>query len=150
MPLFSHRGEVTANTAKGKRTSLGSESPRDFLLDFYHPQILFRAIIRKWHAKIVQEQEEGRGVTLKPIKQILRFGLFDSAFLFGQRVSRRGLSSQARFDELIVGGSEVLDDLFLQSGLASGLRLFDRLMTSKQMLFEFSSPHLLLVFVEEA
>lgn len=147
--LFGQSGEVPPDATKGNRTRLGTEGARDFLLNFDHPQILFGAIVGKRHAEIAQEQQEGCRISLKAIKQVLGFGLFDSSSLLRSRGWGRRLSCQTNLDEVMIGRGEVHDDRGLQIGLASGTCFFYHIMAGQQMFFELACPLLLLVFAEK-
>lgn len=122
--MFSHCREIAPDTTKGNWPRLRAESPRDFLLNLHHSEILFRTIVRKWHAKVGQETEEGGRIALKPIEQVLGLALFDSAFLFGWGIRRRGQCSQTCIDKLMVGGREGRDHVWGQMGFSSGTSFF--------------------------
>ena len=92
MALFRHSREVPTNTAEGNRTSLRAEGARDFLLDFDHAEILFGPIIRERDSEITQEEQDGVSIALKPIQEILGFGLLDSPPMAGHG-QRWGLGS---------------------------------------------------------
>src|SRR5947209_10751018 len=149
MALFGHRGEVATDATKGRRASVATKGPGDFLLNFDHAEILFGAIVGKWHAEIGHEYQDGWGVALETVQQVLGFGLFDSPSLLEHR-KRGRLGSQASEDELLVGCSEMLNDLLGQTACSSRTSLFYSGMAHKQMLFQFACPLLLLLFMEKA
>lgn len=149
MALFSHRGEVATDATKGSRASLATKGPGDFLLNFDHPQILFGAIVGKWHAEIAHEEQDGWGIALETVQQVLGFGLFDQPSMLEHR-KRGRLGSQATLDELMVGCSELANSLPGQTGCSSGTSLFYCGMAHKQMVFQLACPLLLLLFMQKA
>jgi hypothetical protein len=89
------------------------------------------------------------GIALKPIQEILGFGLLDSAPMTGYG-ERWGLGSQPSLYELMIGVSEGLDHLARQTALSPGTSLFYSEMAGKEMSFEVASPVLFLLFFEKA
>jgi hypothetical protein len=67
MPLFSYGGEVATNATECRRASLRTESAGDFLLNLHHAEILFRAIVGKWHPEIGREPnwDENKSVIVR-------------------------------------------------------------------------------------
>jgi hypothetical protein len=57
MTLLSHRTKVGAYATKAGSPLLGSERPRNLLLDFCHPQVSLGLIIGKWDGKVIQESQ---------------------------------------------------------------------------------------------
>src|SRR5947209_9647901 len=145
MALFGHRGEVATDATKGRRASVATKGPGDFLLNFDHPEILFGAIVGKWHAEIGHEYQDGWGVALETVQQVLGFGWFDSPSMLEHR-KRGRLGSQPSEDELMGGCSELVNDLPGQTGCSSRTSLFSRGMAQKQMVFQLTCPLLLLLF----
>ncbi len=107
------------------------------------------AIVGKGHAEIAHEEQDGWGIALEPIQEILGFGWLDSAPMAGPG-ERWGLGSQPSLDELMRGVGEGGDHLARQPGLSPGTSLFDRAMAGKQMSFEGACPDLFLMFFQKA
>src|SRR5258708_5423168 len=51
--LFAHRGKITANGTKSRRSLFTAKRAGNLLLAFDHPEISFGLIVRKRHRKII-------------------------------------------------------------------------------------------------
>ena len=114
MALLSHGGEVATDATKGRRASLAAKGPGDFLLNFHHPQILLGPIVGKWHPEVGHEPQDGLGIALEPIQEILGLRLLDPSPMLV--LWQRGrLGSQPGLDELMVGCAEANKAVLLVS-----------------------------------
>ena len=62
--------------AIGICSQVGTERPRNFLLDFDHAQTALRLVVIKRHGKIMQEAEGFLAIPIESIQQIPGRGLF--------------------------------------------------------------------------
>ena len=109
--LFAQRRQVAADAAKELSALRRTEAAGDLSLDFDHAEILFGAIVGKWHPEIGHEPEHSLGIALKAVQEILGLGLFDSSSLLGHAGWGRRLSSQPDLDELMIGCREMVKHL---------------------------------------
>jgi hypothetical protein len=87
--LFTQRGQIATNAAKGLGTSHAAEATGDLLLHFDHAQISLRQIVIKIYSKILQEGQDRLLVFAQAIKQIASGTLFASSSCSRRRKSMR-------------------------------------------------------------
>jgi hypothetical protein len=116
MALFGHGGEVATDATKGRRASVATKGPRDVLLHFHHAEILFGTSVGTWDSQIAHEPQDGGGIALEAVEQVLGLGLFDSPSRLGHG-GRRRLGSQPSEDELMGGCRELVKHRRRANGL---------------------------------
>jgi hypothetical protein len=55
--LFTHHRQIAPDVTKSRHADFAAEGASDLLLDFDHPQIPFRLIIREGDGQIVQKRQ---------------------------------------------------------------------------------------------
>jgi hypothetical protein len=80
-----HRRKITADATKRGRSGIAAKRSGDLLLNFHHPKIPLREIVRKWQSKVVEKGQHLICPLQQVIEQVLGSALFLPPATFGHR-----------------------------------------------------------------